>query len=518
MFYLHYNYWPSYINLCQWLLFLSNWKLVHLQNTFTATIILEQPGTQFIPISMSIQLLSVNLVESIMKCSMLCTDNFLCGVYDYEVSVTKQCRLFEGNANTMGYIAPSSYIQSNVGIVQLTSDLFEEYGQSCVSSCYRSRYLRCNNNSKCDCMPHSYWNSSILMCVPQMLKRGSSCQQNMNMCREDLNYTCLQFNQCGPISILSGTTIIDNNTVINGSSTIGLNTPVGISVFSTNVDSLVIADSNNNRIIGVWDANEMGQNISVIATEWSSGHSLCNPFDVYIDNSNTYNLYVSDFCNSQVVRYTNMQTINPPPLVVAGYQQSTGTGLRYLNGPFGIAADSHNNVIVASLTDSRVLFWRPNATNGTIMVDSDTIGNSLMTNEGPCGIAFDEQNSLLYVADTFNHRIQRYSINNSWPCNGTTVAGGNGPGSGSDQLYLPNDVWVSKKTGTLYIADSVNNRIQRWEKGASEGVTIAGDPYGNGGTSSTLFDVPVSITINANETYMYVTDMYNNRIQRFELI
>ncbi|UJR38844.1 hypothetical protein I4U23_031509 [Adineta vaga] len=513
MFYLH-----SYVNLCQCFLFLSICKLVHLQNIFTTTIVLEQPGTQFIPISMSIQLLSVNLVESIMKCSMLCNNNVLCGVYDYEVSVTNQCRLFEGNANTMGQIAPSSYLQSNVGIVQFTSDLFEEYGQNCVSSCYHSRYLRCNNNSKCDCMPHTYWNSSILMCVPQLLKRGSSCQQNMNMCREDLNYTCLQFNQCGPISILSGTTIIDSNTVINGSLIIGLNRPIGINVFSTNVDSLVIADSNNNRIIGVWDANGMGKNISIIATEWSPGHSLCNPFDVYVDSSNGYNLYVSDYCNSQVVQYKNMQTINPPPLIVAGYQQSSGTGLRYLNGPFGIVADSHNNVIVASLADSRVLFWRPNATNGSIIVDFDTSGNSFMNNDGICGIAFDEQNSLLYVADTYNHRIQRYSINNSWPCNGTIVAGGNGPGSRSDQLYYPNDVWVSKKTGTLYIADSANNRIQRWEKGATEGVTIAGNPYGYGGISSTLFDAAVSITINTNETYMYVTDMFNNRIQRFELI
>jgi hypothetical protein len=25
----------------------------------------------------------------------------------------------------------------------------------------------------------------------------SICQQNKSMCRENLNYTCLQFNQCG---------------------------------------------------------------------------------------------------------------------------------------------------------------------------------------------------------------------------------------------------------------------------------------------------------------------------------
>ena len=44
---------------------------------------------------------------------------------------------------------------------------------------------------------HTYWDASSPMCMPQSPILGASCPQNKNMCREDLNYTCLQFNQCG---------------------------------------------------------------------------------------------------------------------------------------------------------------------------------------------------------------------------------------------------------------------------------------------------------------------------------
>jgi DNA-binding beta-propeller fold protein YncE len=213
-----------------------------------------------------------------------------------------------------------------------------------------------------------------------------------------------------------------------------------------------------------------------------------------------------------------MQSVNPPPRIVAGSGHTGGPGLNHLNNPYGVYVDSDHNVIVVSFQDNRVMFWPPNATFGTIIAGLSTPSNASMGLNGPRGIAVDENNSWLYVADAGNNRIQRYSLTDPWPANGTTVAGGNGAGSGSHQLNYPTDVKVSKKTGAIYIADFNNNRIQRWQQGATEGVTIAGDPYGNLGISATQLYHPIGLALNTNETRIYVCDQYNNRIQQFQLI
>ncbi len=195
--FLHNSRSPFLLTVRQWF---SLFLIIHLtssQQIFTAQAILSDVGTQFVPGSMSTQLLSTVAVDSVEKCALICLNNVWCSIYDYEASGVKQCRLFEGDANKHGQILPSSSPQSTAGLIRLSSELFAEYGRPCSSFCSHSRYLRCGKNSTCECMPHTYWNGSMSMCIAQSPILGASCQQNMRMCREDLNYTCLQFNQCG---------------------------------------------------------------------------------------------------------------------------------------------------------------------------------------------------------------------------------------------------------------------------------------------------------------------------------
>ena len=181
----------------QWCCFLTTVHLMHSQHIFTARIKLSDSGKQYVPVLISAQLISAILTDTVKKCTMLCTNNPLCRIFDYGVSATQQCRLFEGDLNTLGQITSSPSPLSTVGIIQFTPDLFAEYGGPCSSSCSQSRYLQCGSNFTCQCMPHTYWNPSTSTCVPQLPILGASCQQNRSMCRTDLNYTCLQFNQCG---------------------------------------------------------------------------------------------------------------------------------------------------------------------------------------------------------------------------------------------------------------------------------------------------------------------------------
>ncbi|CAF4355273.1 unnamed protein product, partial [Rotaria sordida] len=67
---------------------------------------------------------------------------------------------------------------------------------------------------------------------------------------------------------------------------------------------------------------------------------------------------------------------------------------------------------------------------------------------------------------------------------GIVVAGGQGEGNGLTQLQYPEGVIVDQ-LGTVYVADSHNDRIMRWPKGATQGSVIVGE-NGEGEQSNPL--------------------------------
>lgn len=123
------------------------------------------------------------------------------------------------------------------------------------------------------------------------------------------------------------------------------------------------------------------------------------------------------------------------------------------------------------------------------------------------GIALDNEGNI-YVADTKNNRIQKWTPGSDF---GITVAGGHGAGAAANQLSQPQDVSVDA-LGNIYIADAGNNRIQMWAPGSSVGVTVAG---GNGyGSAANQFTTPAGIYVDAAGN-MYIADVYNYRIQKW---
>lgn len=166
----------------------------HSQALLKSRIVYSSTGTQFSPSNLVAQLLSTPTTASLRLCATACNANVLCRVFDFDVTQPQQCRLFEGDPVTMGTIVSSASLSSRVGVVHISADLFLGYGLPCSSVCQHNRYLTCRN-STCQCMPHTYWDGSV--CAAQSPVLGAACQQNRRMCREDLNYTCLRFNQCG---------------------------------------------------------------------------------------------------------------------------------------------------------------------------------------------------------------------------------------------------------------------------------------------------------------------------------
>ena len=296
--------------------------------------------------------------------------------------------------------------------------------------------------------------------------------------------------------------------------------PAGITMYDIDGESLIVTDDGTQQIILIKNANSNNRNISVlIPTAWSSGETLNNIFEIFLDVDHSYNLYICDSYNNRVIMFPSMQSISPPATIVINGMPGVHTNaLNKLDEPYGVKRDKQGNLYITDMLNHRVILWGPNATSGIIIAGNNTAGNSSMQLFFPNGLFLDTDNSLLYVADTFNNRVQLFNLTGSPPYNGITVAGNDQAGTGSDQLNGPCALWVSNKTGTMYIVDGFNNRIQRWNKGSKAGVTIAGDPNGNAGTTATMLNSPTGIIINANETRMYITDTWNSRVQRFDLI
>ncbi len=253
----------------------------------------------------------------------------------------------------------------------------------------------------------------------------------------------------------------------------------------------------------------VGSMVAGTGVSGNSDNQLSGPTATYVDASS--NIYVTDSSNARVMLWL----MNSSTGILAAGTGAYGSTPSTFISVSGLAVDSLGNMYISDYINHRIMKWAPNATDGTLVAGTGVGGNSNQQLDLPYGLYLDESNSYLYIADTSNHRIQRYQLGNAM--NGTTVAGGNGQGTGNQQLNTPFGVCVSKNTGAIYIADTFNHRIQYWIPGATSGVTIVGIT-GISGTSSTLLYNPPSVVLSQNETYLYVSEMGNNRVQRFMLI
>ena len=121
------------------------------------------------------------------------------------------------------------------------------------------------------------------------------------------------------------------------------------------------------------------------------------------------------------------------------------------------------------LDENVTLRW--NTTGITVAGITNVVGNASNQLYNPWGLALTYENTL-YVADRFNHRVQKF-IRGS--LNGTTVAGqaNSTPCFSYQCLRSPSSI-VLDDNENLFISDAYNHRVVLWKKDATIGQLAAG--------------------------------------------
>ncbi len=188
-----------------------------------------------------------------------------------------------------------------------------------------------------------------------------------------------------------------------------------------------------------------------------------------------------------------------------------GTGNGQFNNPRNVAIDAQGNIYVVDSDNNRIEKFDSGGKYLTAWgtKSPDNAAAPPGTFNQPWGIAVDKAGNV-YVADTWNHRIEKFDSNGKF----LTTWGTNGDTRGNvqsvpTQFYGPRAIAVDPQ-GNLYVTDTGNKRVLKFSP--------TGDPlgqYGGVGSDNGQFQEPVGIGTDSSGN-VYVADTWNQRIQKFD--
>jgi sugar lactone lactonase YvrE len=261
-----------------------------------------------------------------------------------------------------------------------------------------------------------------------------------------------------------------------------------------------------------------------------AGHAFLNfPTAIAVDEEG--HLYLADTMNHRIRRVDgNTGVIST--FAGVGHPRFSGDGGLALNAglnePAALAVHG-THLYIADQSNNRVR-WIDLATGlistiagiGSAGYNGDGIPASEASLAGPSGLAVGSDGTL-YIADTFNGRIRTID-----PVTGriSTVVGDGGdyryqgpmePSSGS--LSRPSGIAVDVD-GNLFITDSDNHLVRRWERRTGRIDRIAGigqaEDQGDGPALDMPLSYPFGILVDTRR-HILVADTFNHRIREITL-
>jgi sugar lactone lactonase YvrE len=291
-----------------------------------------------------------------------------------------------------------------------------------------------------------------------------------------------------PAEAVFGTTSFSNGS--GGTDAIGLQDPAGL--FLDRFGRLWVADSFNNRVV-VYEAAAyrgngpiadffFGQPDLTTVTPAAAANKMNTPTGVWIDGNDS--LWVADSGNNRVLRFASISSkfsgANADGVLGQALftTSGAGAGTTGLQAPEGIAVSPAGTLYVACRAGNRVMRFN----NAAILADGapanavlgqpdfNTVTSGLTADKlnFPRGLFLTADDSL-WVADSFNHRVVRFS-NASTKGAGSAADGVVGQpdfvtntfAATATGLNFPRGAPFVDATGSLWVADNSNHRVLRF--------------------------------------------------------
>jgi hypothetical protein len=175
------------------------------------------------------------------------------------------------------------------------------------------------------------------------------------------------------------------------------------------------------------------------------------------------------------------------------------------------------NIIYGNFTSLGSLFV---TSNGDIYIDDGEINGrvqkwmaktntfvTVMNVNSECFGLFVDTNDTLYCSMDMNHQVVKRSLKDPEMTSVIVAAGTGSQGSAYNELYQPAGIFVDVNFD-LYVADSWNDRVQLFQSGELNGITVAGSTSPN---PTINLDCPTGIVLDA-ENNLFIVDFGNHRI------
>jgi sugar lactone lactonase YvrE len=220
---------------------------------------------------------------------------------------------------------------------------------------------------------------------------------------------------------------------------------------------------------------------------------------------------VWDYGVSSVAReaeeYVDPYAANFSTIIADQVLGESGAGVGQFSAPRDLAVAPDGSLYIADTMNHRIQHLSP---------EGDVIrvwGQESTQTEGPApegtfkepwGIAIALDGSV-YVADTWNHRVQHFSAEGEF----LETFGTYGQAENSFAFWGPRDVAVDGE-GRIFVSDTGNKRVVVFGPDANP---IS--EFGGGGDLPGFLDEPVGLGVDA-EGQIYVADTWNQRVQVFD--
>ncbi|CAF1380674.1 unnamed protein product [Adineta steineri] len=325
--------------------------------------------------------------------------------------------------------------------------------------------------------------------------------------------------------------------------TITLDSPSGIILDAEKY--LFIVDQFNSRIVGsglngfrcLVGCHGLG----------SQSNQLHGPSSFSFDHSG--NMFVADTLNSRVQKFVLMKdsfalSFNRPKFCPTATWNSNGVTFANQSivgqNPFAIFVSTNNTIYVANQEKNTIVIWEEESINSTKIISGNftgprslfvTLNGDIYIDDGEengrvqkwiketntfvtvmnvnssCYGLFVDINDTLYCSVLDHHQVVKRSLNDPL-MNSNHVAAGTGiQGWASNQLSGPVGIFVDVNLD-LYVADFGNDRVQLFQSGELNGITVAGS---KSFYPTITLGGPVGIILDA-EKYLFIVDIIYSRI------